>query len=268
VDEALRDKFNELSERMIDTMQVVSNLLEAEEKRPVDVDACMTAVESLTAEYQSLLAGVPELDHPRVDRNWGRRITDLRRMASKLPQKAAGTMAPDVADAGIPFLSTQRASYTPNSPPPRTVGEGRREQGVRAGGDIEAWCGPCAGLRDHTIVAIVDGKPKSVICQSCNNKHGYRLTPARGGKTEPTSAVRSRKTTAEGAEARRKEEARQALRRELIDATEVRLFSKRERYKVGEIIEHPQMGRGKVENILKGSLLVRFRDGLKSVSTM
>jgi len=46
----------------------------------------------------------------------------------------------------------------------------------------------------------------------------------------------------------------------------VRPFVRRERYKVGEIIQHPELGRGKIENVLKGSLLVRFRDGLKSVS--
>ena len=72
--------------------------------------------------------------------------------------------------------------------------------------------------------------------------------------------------TREQVEAQRREGARTALQRELAGATEVRPFQMRQRYRVGEIIEHAQFGRGKIENVLKGSLLVRFRDGLKSVS--
>ena len=43
----------------------------------------------------------------------------------------------------------------------------------------------------------------------------------------------------------------------------VRQFSPKERYKAGEIIEHPEHGRGKIENTLPRSLLVRFAGGLK-----
>ena len=269
MDEALRTKLNDLTERVIDAMQVVTALLEAEVKPPQEVDEIVATIETLGAEYQRLVAQVPEIEHPRIERNWGRRVTDLRRLASKLPQKAPGTAAAEAADAGIPFLTTARFDYTPNSPPPRKVGDVRRSDGPSAGGDVEAWCGPCGGLRYHTIVAMVDGKPKSVICQSCGNKHGYRTTPARA-KSErgAASAPAAQRASVADPETRRREQARAALQKELSAATDVRVFSKRERYRVGEIIEHPQHGRGKIENVLKGSMLVRFRDGLKSVSTL
>jgi hypothetical protein len=49
-------------------------------------------------------------------------------------------------------------------------------------------------------------------------------------------------------------------------AAEVRSFDPKERYKAGEIISHPEFGRGKVENVLRSSLLVRFSvGGLKSL---
>jgi hypothetical protein len=57
-----------------------------------------------------------------------------------------------------------------------------------------------------------------------------------------------------------------ALGRELADAPQVRNFDARERYRVGEVIAHPEFGRGKVETVLRSSLLVRFpAGGLKSL---
>jgi hypothetical protein len=49
-------------------------------------------------------------------------------------------------------------------------------------------------------------------------------------------------------------------------AAEVKLFDPKQRYKVGDIIAHPEYGRGKIENVLRSSLLVRFSiGGLKSL---
>jgi hypothetical protein len=46
----------------------------------------------------------------------------------------------------------------------------------------------------------------------------------------------------------------------------VRVFDPKERYKAGEIIVHAEYGRGKIENVLRSSLLVRFPiGGLKSL---
>ena len=50
---------------------------------------------------------------------------------------------------------------------------------------------------------------------------------------------------------------------ELRAAENVRSYNPKERYKAGEIILHPEHGRGKIENVLRTSLLVRFVDGLR-----
>jgi len=134
------------------------------------------------------------------------------------------------------------------------------------GSEIDAWCGPCKGLRTHTIVAMVSGEPKQVICQSCNGKHNFRLEPARRGKR--AAAPKKKKNLTRGEmEARKNEEARTALQKELTEATDVRPFSERGRYRAGQIIEHPSYGRGKVEHVTRGSILVRFRTGLRPLTT-
>jgi len=56
------------------------------------------------------------------------------------------------------------------------------------------------------------------------------------------------------------------LANEIATATEVRDFDPKGRYRNGEIIYHPEFGRGKIENVLRSSLLVRFPiGGLKSL---
>ncbi len=70
-------------------------------------------------------------------------------------------------------------------------------------------------------------------------------------------------------EARRKAAELRALGEEVAAAETVRAFDPRERYKAGEIISHPEFGRGKIENVLRSSLLVRFPNGgLKSIMLM
>jgi hypothetical protein len=60
-------------------------------------------------------------------------------------------------------------------------------------------------------------------------------------------------------------DAKNAFVNELRTAATVRAFSPRDRYKAGEIIDHPEHGRGRIENALPNSLLVRFASGLKPV---
>ena len=56
------------------------------------------------------------------------------------------------------------------------------------------------------------------------------------------------------------------LERELLDAVTAPQFDPRDNFKPGQIIAHPKWGRGKIESVLRGSLLVRFLDGLRQVS--
>ena len=77
--------------------------------------------------------------------------------------------------------------------------------------------------------------------------------PQGGVDTSPTGAR----------ERSRREEIRRDLQRELNASIEVRAFDPKGTFKPGEIISHPAHGRGKVENVLNGSILVRFLEGLR-----
>ncbi len=133
------------------------------------------------------------------------------------------------------------------------------------GKDIDSWCGRCKRIATHTLIAIVDGQPKQVLCQSCKDRHNYR-EEAKGTKpvAKRTPGV-PRKLTSEEQAANKKQSEAAALSKELAAATEVKPLSRHQTYRNGEIIEHPQYGRGKIENARRDSLLVRFNSGLKSI---
>ncbi len=269
MEEGTRARFHELSEKIIDATDLVSRLLEADQPPSEEVLGANASVKAIAEEYAELLAAVPEAERAHVERTQGRRVTDLRRHAARLPQKESGQAVRKAADGGFPFLFSRDP---PKSIEPSRFGPVLRRgeaPSYRVGGELEAWCGTCGGLTEHAIVALVDGRPKQVICNACNARHGFRTAPARIKSLPSVSAAKPAvpaKPTREQLESRRKEEARFALQKELAEATDVRTFSTKERYKAGEIIQHPEHGRGKIENVLKGSLLVRFRTGLKSLS--
>jgi hypothetical protein len=229
------------------------------------VAAAHAGVERLSQRYRALIASLSPGEQLSVERALGRRVVDLKRLASLLPK--------------VPGAST-------GSTPDRAAGggapEGRRITGVSwthergapkaalgVGADVESWCGRCADLTTHSIVAMVGSEPKQVLCQVCGSRHTHRTVAAR--RTAASSSATSAGETEERGrpvdpETKRKAAELRALGEEVAASTEVRLFDPRERYKAGEIISHPEYGRGKIQNVLRSSLLVRFSvGGLKSL---
>jgi hypothetical protein len=251
----------------------VALLVHAAQEQAEDRDRVIAAhegVERLSQRYRELCASLSEIEKMKVERSLGRRVTDLRRLGSTLPRIGSiATTTPDRQVAG-PSLAGERritgVSWRTNAPAPPPT------QAARVGGEIEAWCGPCEGMTTHKIVAMVGTEPKQVVCDACGGRHGYRTTPARKS-TEAPAASTGRHSTPQELEASRRAEAKaeelRALSREVAAAPEVKNFDPKERYRPGDIISHLEYGRGKVETVLRASLLVRFSNGgLKSLMLM
>lgn len=222
------------------------------------------AVDVLGRRFRDLLAALPESEQMVAERALGRRVADVRRLASLLPRIPAGQVlsTPDRQVSGSSAVGERRitgVSWTHDRAAPSA--------GLRVGGEVEAWCGKCGENKTHSIIAMVGADPKQVLCQVCGSRHSYRTGPAR--KRAAAAAVEStfNRSQAPDREAARKAELMRALGEEVAAAATVRVFNPKERYKAGEIISHPEYGRGKVENVLRASLLVRFaRAGLKPLS--
>ena len=259
----MTSSLEQLTEEIREVALLVHSAQERSEDREI-VKSAHLAVERLSKRYRELATTSPEKDV--IERKLGRRVTDLRRLVSILPRigSIASEHTGDQASASPSEVEERRitgVSWRSDASNAAVLAPS-----VRVGGEVEAWCGPCDGLTTHHVIAMVGSTPKQVVCQVCGGRHGCRTTPARP-KPSAESAARSGPQESEAARrAEQKAEELRALGRELAEVAEVRPFDARERYKVGEAISHPDFGRGKVETVLRSSVLVRFANGgLKSL---
>ena len=229
------------------------------------VAAAHAGVERLSQRYRALIASLSPGEQLSVERALGRRVVDLKRLASllpKVPGASTGSTPDRAAGGGAPEgRRITGVSWTQDRGAPKAA--------LGVGADVESWCGRCAELTTHSIVAMVGNEPKQVLCQVCGSRHSHRTVAARRPATS-SSTTGTGETEERGRpvdpETKRKAAELRALGEEVAASTEVRLFDPRERYKAGEIISHPEYGRGKIQNVLRSSLLVRFSvGGLKSL---
>jgi hypothetical protein len=257
-----------LTEEIRDVALQVNAAAERAEERDF-VSATHAAVERVAQRYRELFARLPEGEKLKVERSLGRRLSDVKRLASLLPKVGSlSTSTPDRQVTGASEVGERRITGV-------SWGAGSRMASgaagrYKVGGDVEAWCSPCGTMTEHSIVAIVGDEPKQVVCQACNARHGYRTTPARKGTPETGPAAPARTLTGAEREAQKRADQKaaelRALATELAETTEVRTFDPKGRYRAGEVISHPEYGRGKIETVLRSSLLVRFSvGGLKSL---
>jgi len=255
-----------LTEEIREVALLVHSAQERTEERDL-VTSAHLAVERLSQNYRNLCAAVPESERVLVERKLGRRVTDLRRLASLLPRIGTIASGPTGDRHGSGPSEVEERRITGVSWRSESRGSGLAAGAFRVGGEVDSWCGPCDGLTTHSIVAMVGATPKQVVCQACGNRHNFRTTPARkASASEGSAPAASPQETEAARRAEGKAEELRALGRELADVADVRAFNPRERYKVGEAISHPEFGRGKVETVLRSSMLVRFANGgMKSV---
>lgn len=224
-------------------------------------------VDDLSRRFREAVAKLTdEKDRFHAERTYGRRVGDLQKMASRLPAAPDGKPAEKIVDDsffGTRAPKSSRPPVTPGLQPGETRRRGDARE-VRVTDEIDAWCGRCAMVRAQTVAAVVDGQPAQVVCTVCGSRARYREGPARQKKDASAAAPRSSAAPPPG---QRATDAKQKEKNELLQtlqaAENVRAYSPKERYRVGEIIEHPEHGRGRIENTLPRSLLVRFPGGLK-----
>jgi hypothetical protein len=255
---------DEITDELRDVALQVHTAQERKEEREL-VIAAQEGVERLSRRYREMYAALSPGEQMRVDRTLGRRVVDIKRLASLLP-KVASVSSDSTPDrvAGSSTVGERRitgVSWTQGRPPSAAGAK------LSVGADIECWCGKCGEITNHNIVALVGNDPKQVLCQVCNSRHAFRTASARRSPSDAAApGSESRPRTPQDVESAKKAEQLRVLAIEVNAAAEIKPFDPKQRYRVGEIISHPEYGRGKIENVLRSSLLVRFPiGGLKSL---
>lgn len=264
MDESLQSRIQAMTDEIDDLGEEVETALDEHATFALQLKT-RRKLEDLQVRYRDLCAPLDEKDRLSVERTTGRRMTDLLKAATRLPTVAQGKPAEKFTDTGFLETRAPKSSRPPVQPGLQPGQVLRRDRdAIRVTDEIDAWCGRCAMVRSHIVAAVVEDQPAQVVCQVCGSRSRYREGPAKKKDTAETKPARKGPSAAEKVRDAKNDE-RNALITELKGAPNVRTFSPKERYKAGEIIEHPEHGRGKIENTLPRSLLVRFPSGLKPV---
>ena len=203
---------DELTEQIREIALQVSAAQERVEERDF-VAATHEAVERVSQRYRDFYASLSEGDKLKVERSLGRRLLDVKRLASLLPRVGNVGSTPDRQVRGASEVGERRITGVSWGAGSRLAAAGSGAR-YKVGGDIEAWCSPCGGLTEHSIVAMVGDEPKQVVCQSCNGRHGYRTAPARKTSTQRHRCPRCT-TTGGGGQSQRREDQKAAELRAL-----------------------------------------------------
>ena len=134
---------------------------------------------------------------------------------------------------------------------------------LKVGGEVDGFCTRCEMTLAHTIIAMVDGRPVKVECNTCHGVHRFRgdlpgAATARKTSPQPAAAAkraheRPRPVTFSFEEALRGKNLAMAQR-----------YSPRTTYQVDQVIEHPMFGLGWVSAVRDATKVeVTFRTDVK-----
>jgi hypothetical protein len=131
---------------------------------------------------------------------------------------------------------------------------------LKVGGEVDGFCTRCEMTLAHTIIAMVQGRPVKVECNTCHGVHRFRgdLPGGSGSASRPARAAvprpaRERPATQSFEEALRGKNLAMARR-----------YSPKSSYQVDQVIEHPTFGLGWVSAVRDATKVeVTFRSDVK-----
>jgi hypothetical protein len=131
---------------------------------------------------------------------------------------------------------------------------------LKVGGEVDGFCTRCEMTLAHTIIAMVEGRPVKVECNTCHGVHRFR------GDLPGTASARS--SAQPGAAARRARERPTTISFDEVlrgkNLAMAQRYSPRATYQVDQVIEHPTFGLGWVSAIRDATKVeVTFRNDVK-----
>jgi hypothetical protein len=147
---------------------------------------------------------------------------------------------------------------------------------ITAGSEIDAWCTSCRLTLNHRVVAMVAGRPKRVLCLTCNKQHNFRRAKAEGA-----GAGLSSSSTTTGASSKSAKKGSVTVPKSPSPAREWQTnvadkdsaafvpYSIHTTFEPGQLVSHPKFGPGYVkEKLASQKLCVLFKDGPRTLVHM
>ena len=213
---------------------------ERKDERDV-VAAAHAGVERLSRRYRELLQSLSPGEQMKADRALGRRVVDLKRLASLLPKVPAAVTpesTPDrVAGGGAP--EDRRITGVSWSHDRR----GPRRQARASARTSSPGAASCGESTTHSIVAMVGAASRSRSSVRCAGR-ATRTAPDPRGRSRPAPPRPPRRTIARAPSIPRRKRGRRSCARSARRSPprrDVRVFDPKERYKTGRDHRPPRV---------------------------
>lgn len=127
---------------------------------------------------------------------------------------------------------------------------------MNVGDPIDCRCSKCRKITNHVIVAMADGTPAKVECNTCQGQHKFRR-PA---------TVRKAPASRSPVDPRLAEQKEWQTLRTDIESRQAMAYSMEAAFKIGAVIRHPVFGLGLVQSkIGPRKIDVLFSEGRKKM---
>jgi hypothetical protein len=146
---------------------------------------------------------------------------------------------------------------------------------LSAGSEIDAWCTKCKMDLGHRIIAMVENRPKRVICQTCGSQHNYHSprNEPRGGivRHSPSGASTSTdkpRVPSQTQRARAEQDRMREWELKVLGkpATVFTRYTIEHTFSAGALLLHKKFGEGFVSEVLEDSkIVVMFREGPRTL---
>jgi hypothetical protein len=135
------------------------------------------------------------------------------------------------------------------------------------GKNIDAFCSRCRLELAHIVLYEVGGVVRGVKCKTCGSEHRYH-GPRPEKRRDTMAERRTAKESSKRQQPVRPMDSRQWEQRNASTISDAVVWDYKwtENYEKGDLIAHPQFGRGFVEKVSTDSMEVLFRDGRKQMA--
>ena len=126
---------------------------------------------------------------------------------------------------------------------------------LSVGDPTESRCTKCRKITNHIVVAMAEGLPAKVECNTCSGQHKYR-----------PPAVRKKPATRRTVDPRIAEQKEWQKLQPDIEAKTAIDYTMKTAFKVGSVMKHPTFGLGLVQgNLGPQKVEVLFEDGKRKM---
>ena len=147
-----------------------------------------------------------------------------------------------------------------------------KKRPLSPGDFVQAACTRCKEDLRHTIVALVDGRPVRVSCNTCGGEHAYHSAAGAVSSASEKRPAPRRSAPAPSGRPSRARQTSDTLAQEwatqiaAAGGRERRSYSSSGKFKTGDVVEHPTFGAGVIQRVPEpGKILVLFSVGAKTL---